>query len=95
MYHQFEATQPCTPGRRIRSARNATKLGATGCCSTLFKSEGSHKPGFEEIKAYDMLNERMDRFSKLPPAMGKRVDVSAEMMAGAVTRRKILPNPKS
>jgi hypothetical protein len=49
------------------------------------KVKGTHKPGFEEMKAYDMLNERMDRFSKLPPAMGKRVDVTPEMMSGAVS----------
>jgi hypothetical protein len=47
------------------------------------KVKGTHKPGFEESKAYNMLNERMDRFSKLPPAMGKRVDITPEMMSGA------------
>jgi hypothetical protein len=33
---------------------------------------GDHKPGFTEMKAYDMLNERMDKFKKLPPVFGKR-----------------------
>jgi hypothetical protein len=33
---------------------------------------GDHKPGFGEMKAYNMLNERMDKLSKLPPIMGKR-----------------------
>jgi putative FmdB family regulatory protein len=33
---------------------------------------GDHKPGFSEMKAYSMLNERMHKFSKLPPVFGKR-----------------------
>jgi len=32
--------------------------------------KGDHKPGFQEMKAYDMYNDRMDRFKKLPPLMG-------------------------
>jgi len=36
------------------------------------KIVGDHKPGFSEMKAYSMLNERMDKLSKLPPIMGKR-----------------------
>lgn len=36
------------------------------------KIVGDHKPGFSEMKAYGMLNERMDKLSKLPPIMGKR-----------------------
>jgi hypothetical protein len=30
------------------------------------------------MKAYDMLNERMHKFSKLPPAMGRRVTPAPE-----------------
>ena len=36
------------------------------------KIVGDHKPGFSEMKAYGMLNERMDKFAKLPPMMGQR-----------------------
>lgn len=36
------------------------------------KIVGDHKTGFKEMKAYNMLNERMDKFSKLPPIMSKR-----------------------
>lgn len=36
------------------------------------KIVGTHKTGFSEIKAYDMLDERLNKFSKLPPAMGQR-----------------------
>jgi hypothetical protein len=34
--------------------------------------KGTRKTGFAEIKAYNMLDERMDKFAKLPPLMGKR-----------------------
>jgi hypothetical protein len=36
------------------------------------KIVGEHKTGFAEMKAYNMLDERMDKFRKLPPIMGKR-----------------------
>src|ERR671918_530616 len=36
------------------------------------KIVGTHKTGFSEMKAYSMLNERMDKFKKLPPVFGKR-----------------------
>lgn len=37
------------------------------------KIVGTHKTGFKEMKAYDMLGERMDKFKKLPPVLGKRM----------------------
>jgi putative FmdB family regulatory protein len=36
------------------------------------KIVGDHKPGFGEMKAYNMLNERMHKLGKLPPVLGKR-----------------------
>ena len=36
------------------------------------KIVGYHKPGFAEIKATAMNNERMKRFAKLPPLNAKR-----------------------
>ncbi|MEC4681527.1 MAG: zinc ribbon domain-containing protein [Nitrospirota bacterium] len=36
------------------------------------KIVGTHKTGFSEIKAYNMLDERMDKLKKLPPMMGQR-----------------------
>ena len=38
------------------------------------KVVGDHKPTYSEMKAYNMLNERMHKFSKLPPMFGKRTD---------------------
>ena len=49
-------------------AQSATRL--MSACTTQVK--GTHKTGFAEMKAYSMLNERMDKFAKLPPLMGKR-----------------------
>ena len=42
------------------------------------KVVGTHKTGFEEMKAYDMLGERMNKFSKLPPIAGQRAAPTAE-----------------
>lgn len=70
---QFEATQPV----HIRAedtecpfchARQATRL----LSSFASKIVGDHKPGFAEIKAGAMHNERMERFAKLPPLNLKR-----------------------
>ncbi len=71
--HRFEATQSLHA--RVEDtvcpscgAQEATRL----ISSVVSKIVGSHKPGFSEIKAYDMYNERMDKFAKLPPLTGKR-----------------------
>ncbi len=40
------------------------------------KVVGTAKPTFTEMKAYNMLNERMDKFKKLPPMMGKRASLN-------------------
>ena len=49
-------------------AQEATRL----LSSFASKVTGDHKPGFAEMKAGSMLNERMDRFGKLPPLNAKR-----------------------
>jgi putative FmdB family regulatory protein len=70
---QFEATQSVHD--RIEDtecpschARQATRL----LSSFASKIVGTHKPGFEEMKAAAMNNERMERFAKLPPLDAKR-----------------------
>jgi putative FmdB family regulatory protein len=50
------------------NAQSATRL--LSACTTQVK--GTRKTGFTEMKAYNMLDERMDKFAKLPPLMGKR-----------------------
>ncbi len=51
-------------------AQKATRL----LSSFASKVVGDHKPTYSEMKAYSMLNERMHKFSKLPPMFGKRTD---------------------
>lgn len=36
------------------------------------KIVGTHKPGFSEMKAYSMNDERMEKLKKLPPIAGMR-----------------------
>ncbi len=76
---QFDATQSvhARPEDTVCphcQAQQATRL-LSSFASTV---KGDHKPGFAEIKAYDMLNERMDKFAKLPPLTGKRVAPAAD-----------------
>ena len=66
-------------------ARKATRL----MSAFASKIVGEHKPGFSEMKAYGRLNERMDKFKKLPPAFGKRVVPSPDLFSGGGT-----PPPK-
>jgi hypothetical protein len=49
-------------------AQSATRL----LSASTAQIKGTRKPGFTEIKAYNMLDERMEKFAKLPPLMGKR-----------------------
>ena len=63
------------------NAQQATKL-LSSFASTI---KGDHKPGFTEMKAYSMLNERMHKFSKLPPVMGKRVTPESDPPPGGKT----------
>lgn len=80
--HQFEATQSMHARPEDTVCPQCTGMGATRMLSSFASQvKGSHKTGYEEQKAYSMLNERMHRFSKLPPAMGKRVPVTPEMMS--------------
>jgi putative FmdB family regulatory protein len=70
---QFEATESVHARQEDTvcphcHAQSATRL--LSACAT--KVKGTHKTGHAEMKAYNMLNERMDKFSKLPPLMGIR-----------------------
>ena len=49
-------------------AQSATRL----LSASTTHVKGTRKTGFAEMKAYSMLDERMDKFAKLPPLMGKR-----------------------
>ena len=56
-------------------AQDATRLISTFASKVV----GTHKPGFSEMKAYEQLNQRMDKFSKLPPLTGKRAAPAPNM----------------
>ncbi len=58
-------------------AQKATRLFS----SFASKVVGDHKPGFTEMKAYDMLNQRLDKFTKLPPPMGKRLPLAPDTLS--------------
>src|SRR5688572_33199117 len=52
----------------FRQAQEATRL----LSSFISTVKGDHKPGFKEMKAYEMHNKRSSSFSKLPPFFGAR-----------------------
>ncbi|MEW6542188.1 MAG: zinc ribbon domain-containing protein [Nitrospirota bacterium] len=71
--NQFEVVQPVSFKAEDTECPNCRATRATRLMSSFAsKVVGDHKPGFKEMKAYDMLNERMNKFSKLPPLSGKR-----------------------
>lgn len=71
--HNFEemqslSTKPedtiCPKCQAIKSRRIMSSFAS--------KIVGTHKTGFAEMKAYNMHDERMDKFNKLPPMSGMR-----------------------
>jgi putative FmdB family regulatory protein len=80
---EFETVQPvhARPEDTICpqcGAQKATRL----MSAFASKIVGDHKPGFSEMKAYNMLNERMHKFSKLPPIAGKRASFKPNLTIG-------------
>lgn len=74
---QFEAKQSVSANPSDTECPRCHAFKATRLMSSFAsKIVGEKKPTFTEMKAYNMLNERMDKFSKLPPMMGKRTDMT-------------------
>jgi putative FmdB family regulatory protein len=72
---QFEVAQSVTVRAEDTVCPHCQAKKATRLMSAFAsKIVGDHKTGFAEMKAYSKLNERMHKFSKLPPAYGKRAD---------------------
>ena len=72
---EFEAVQPVSARAEDTVCPRCGATKATRLMSAFAsKIVGDHKPGFSEMKAYGMLNERMHKFSKLPPISGKRAN---------------------
>ncbi|MGQ0810889.1 MAG: FmdB family zinc ribbon protein [Nitrospiraceae bacterium] len=79
---QFEAVQSvhARPEDTICPHCNAQKTTRLlSACAT--RIVGDRKPGFAEMKAYSMLNEKVDAFSKLPPMWGKRLTPTPDAMS--------------
>jgi putative FmdB family regulatory protein len=80
---EFETVQPvhARPEDTVCpqcGAKKATRL----MSAFASKIVGDHKPGFSEMKAYNMLNERMHKFAKLPPIAGKRANFKPNLTLG-------------
>lgn len=74
---QFEQVQPVNVRAEDTACPHCQAKKATRLMSAFAsKIVGDHKPTWTEMKAYNMLNERMDKFSKLPPAYGKRAAIT-------------------
>ena len=77
--NQYEIMQPISAKPEETVCPQCNKQESRRLMSSFAsKIVGTHKPGFEEGKAYNMLNERMDKFSKLPPIMGQRAAPTVE-----------------
>ena len=69
--HKFERLQSVTARPEETSCPQCNEVNVQRIMSAFASQiKGDHKPGFNEMKAYDMYNERMDKFKKLPPIMG-------------------------
>jgi len=69
--HKFELMQSINARPEDTSCPKCNEMKSSRLMSSFASQiKGDHKTGFREMKAYDMLNDRMDRFKKLPPIMG-------------------------
>ncbi len=71
--YQFELLQSVNARPEDTACPDCHHTGAHRLMSAFASQvKGEQKPGFGEMKARDMYNERMDKFKKLPPIMGAR-----------------------
>ena len=71
--HRFEIMQPLNANAEETVCPQCNTMKSRRLMSSFAsKVIGTYKTGFSEIKAYDMLGERLNKLSKLPPAMGQR-----------------------
>jgi putative FmdB family regulatory protein len=67
--HQYEIAQSVNANPEETICPKCNKAQSRRLMSSFAsKIVGTHKPGFSEDKAYNMLNERMSKFAKLPPS---------------------------
>ncbi len=71
--YQFELLQSVTARQEDTACPQCHHVNVHRLMSAFASQvKGEQKPGFNEMKARDMYNERMDKFKKLPPIMGAR-----------------------
>ncbi|MFB3114841.1 MAG: zinc ribbon domain-containing protein [Nitrospirales bacterium] len=81
--HKFELMQSVNTRPEDTSCPRCNETKANRLMSSFASQiKGEHKTGFREMKAYDMYNDRMDRFSKLPPLMGGARAMPSESSMG-------------
>ncbi|RMH37916.1 MAG: zinc ribbon domain-containing protein [Nitrospirae bacterium] len=79
--HRYEIMQPLSAKPEETVCPQCHTANSRRLMSTFAsKIVGTHKPGFAEMKAYDMYHERMSKFAKLPPPMGVRAAPSPSNM---------------
>ncbi|MDD9820260.1 MAG: zinc ribbon domain-containing protein [Nitrospira sp.] len=79
--YQFELLQSVTARQEDTSCPQCHQVNVHRLMSAFASQiKGEQKPGFSEMKARDMYNERMDKFKKLPPIMGARATPHAPRM---------------
>jgi putative FmdB family regulatory protein len=86
---QFELVQRVSARAEDTTCPHCQAKKATRLLSAFAsKVVGTHKPGFAEDKAYNMLNSRMEKFSKLPPMWGKRLTPSPDLFSNSPASSK-------
>ncbi len=71
--HGFEAMQSISTKPEDTTCPKCQKTNSRRIMSSFAsKIVGTHKTGFAEMKAYNMHDERMEKFKKLPPLSGMR-----------------------
>ena len=70
--HKFELLQSVNARPEETSCPQCNEVNAQRLMSAFASQiKGDHKPGFSEMKAYDMYNERMDKFKNFHPSWGE------------------------
>ncbi len=79
--YKFELLQSISARQEDTACPQCHGVGAHRLMSAFASQvKGEQKPGFGEMKARSMYNERMDKFRKLPPIMGARAAPEASSM---------------
>ena len=79
--HKFEVMQAISVKPEETSCPHCQEKNVQRLMSSFASQvKGERKPGFSEMKALDMCNERVSKFAKLPPIMGARANPATPNM---------------